>query len=76
MIILLHFSRSDEEHSLVWKGVMVVIVLHYSWGTFHWNVLLNGCKCVIAGVKTNEFVCYVRLAVFAEEELQLGFMYL
>jgi hypothetical protein len=52
---------------------MVVIVLHYSSGTFHLNVLLNGC--VIAEVKTNKHVCCVRLAVFAEEELQLGFMY-
>jgi len=34
------------------------------------------CMCVITGVKTDEFVCCVRLAVFAEEELQLGFMYL
>jgi len=47
---------------------MVVIVLHYSSGTFHLNVLLN--ECVIAEVKTNEHVCCVRLAVFAEEELQ------
>jgi len=31
--------------------------------------------CVVTGVKTNEFVFYVRLSVFAEKELQLGFMY-
>ena len=54
---------------------MVLIVMHYSSGTFDLNVLLNGCKCVIMGVKTNEFVCCVRLALFAEEELQPDFMY-
>jgi hypothetical protein len=52
---------------------MLVIVLHYSSGTFHLNVVLNGC--VIAEVKTNEHACCVMLTVFAEEELQLGFMY-
>jgi hypothetical protein len=53
---------------------MIVIVLHYSSGMIHLNGLLYGCECIIAGVKTNEFVCCVRLAVFAGEELQLVFM--
>jgi hypothetical protein len=50
-----------------------VIVLHYSTGTLHLNVLLYGSECIIAAVNTNEFVCCVRLAVFAEEDLQLVF---
>jgi len=52
---------------------MVIIVLHYlRYFSFKCSVKW---MCVITGVKKNEFVCCVRLAVFAEEELQLGFMY-